>query len=181
MAKRRRKRRRLTELEKQKGKDYRNLLELIYGGNYIYLFILDTEQDQTTELTQEELDNKLLYIGSTGNLYSRFLHHRTFDSDVSKTLKFLGVNYKIYYVELDKDLDRDTDLYTVEYHLIHTLKPLYNLDYSRFTTLKEDAKTDIKLKKLLDIAEGLKAEDFKLFDFEKFKIEKQKASTYKHE
>ena len=171
--------------EKEYGKAYREMLDKIYGGNYIYLFVLDAEQqeeptDQATELTQEELDNKLLYIGSTGNLYSRFLHHRALDTDVSKTLKFLGVNYKIYYAELDKDLDRDTDLYTVEYHLIHTLKPLYNLDYSRFTTLEEDAKTDIKLKELIDIAEELKAEDFKLFKFEKFKIEKQKASTYKH-
>ena len=148
---------------REQQKAYRDKLNLLYGGNYIYVYIRENES-----LKQDNI----MYIGSTDNLYRRYFAHKNLTTYPGLILYgFKTIKYNMYYLELDKNLTRE-QLYSIEYYLINKIDtnmvyPLLNYDF------KVHKKVENISKKLAELAESIKLEDFKLFNLEEFKAEKQ--------
>lgn len=149
---------------REQQKVYRNLLDQLYGGNYIYMFIPYVKKKLTSK--------NILYIGSTQNMYNRYLQHKNKKTDVSKQLDFLSIKYKIFYFDLQKITNRDftrKELYKIEYYLIEKWKGVFNIKIAK----EQHAIDRDKDKDLVEIAEQIKLKDFKRFYLEQFKLEKQ--------
>lgn len=149
---------------RQQQETYRNLLDQLYGGNYIYMFIPYVKKKLTSK--------NILYIGSTQNMYNRYFQHKNKKTDVSKQLDFLSIKYKIYFFDLQKVTDKELtrqELYKIEYYLIQKFKGVFNIKVGK-EQHAIDKNKDIDL---VEIAEQIKLKDFKLFNLEQFKLEKQ--------
>lgn len=83
-------------------------------GNYIYVF----------KPIDKDYEGQLYYIGSTTLLECRMSRHLTLTTKASKRIFKDKRNFKPYYVEVDKDLNRE-ELYFMEYFLIHTYNAMY--------------------------------------------------------
>lgn len=143
---------------REQQKNYKKNLDKMYEGSYLYYFAIDKND--------KLLHDKLLYIGSTNNMYNRVANHKSGTTYVSKVIKFLSINnYKIYYLDLkDLDLTRD-ELYFIEYYLINTYKPILNI---RKDNINADRQTELQT-----LADNLNLENFKEFDLEEFKKQKK--------
>lgn len=146
---------------REQQKAYRDKLNLLYGGNYIYMYIVDSKQFDDK--------SKLMYIGSTDNLYRRYFAHK--DKTTYPGLILSSLRHNMYYIELDKELTRQ-QLYSIEYYLINKIDPnmvypLLNYDF------KVHKKVENISKELAELAESIKLEDFKLFNLQEFKAEKK--------
>lgn len=146
---------------REQQKTYRNKLKALYGGNYIYLYMVDNKQFDDK--------SKLMYIGSTDNLYRRYFAHK--DKTTYPGLILSSLKHNMYYIELDKNLTRE-QLYSIEYYLINKtdpsmVYPLLNYDF------KVHKKVENISKELAEIAESIKLKDFKLFNLEEFKAQKK--------
>lgn len=157
---------------RQQQETYRNLLDELYGGNYIYMFIPYVKQKLTSK--------NILYIGSTQNMYNRYFQHKNKMTDVSKQLDFLSIKYKIYFFDLQKITDRDftrQELYKIEYYLIQKFKSVFNIKVGK----EQHAVNPDKDKNLIEIAEQIKLKDFKLFNLEEFKAQKKAEQVQENE
>lgn len=149
---------------RQQQETYRNLLDQLYGGNYIYMFIPYVKKKLTSK--------NILYIGSTQNMYNRYFQHKNKKTDVSKQLYFLSIKYKIFYFDLQKITNKDftrQELYKIEYYLIEKWKGVFNIKIAK----EQHAINPFKDKNLVEIAESIKLKDFKLFNLQEFKAEKK--------